>query len=89
VSAHWESAPVTLGSTRTVDLTYDFYGFPRRYYEIRYEAPGAPDLAASVRTLMPDSEPVADDPKGLLSHARMIEDRSRISFKSHGLLMIR
>lgn len=28
VSAHWESAPVTLGATTPVPLTYDFYGFP-------------------------------------------------------------
>ena len=28
VSAHWESAPVTVGATRTVPLVYDFYGFP-------------------------------------------------------------
>ena len=42
VSAHWESAPITLGATTQVPLTYDFYGFPRRYYEQRYDAPGAP-----------------------------------------------
>ena len=47
VSAHWESAPITLGATTQVPLTYDFYGFPRRYYEQRYDAPGAPELAAN------------------------------------------
>jgi 4,5-DOPA dioxygenase extradiol len=72
VSAHWESAPVTLGSTRTVELTYDFYGFPRRYYEIRYEAPGAPELAATVRALMADTEPVADDPERGLDHGAYV-----------------
>src|SRR5260370_20702934 len=51
VSAHWESAPLTVGATSTVPLVYDFYGFPRRYYDITYPAPGAPDLAARVRTL--------------------------------------
>ena len=55
VSAHWESAPITLGATTQVPLTYDFYGFPRRYYEQRYDAPGAPELAAKVRALMPDA----------------------------------
>jgi 4,5-DOPA dioxygenase extradiol len=72
VSAHWESAPVTLGATRTVPLTYDFYGFPRRYYETRYEAPGAPGLAATVRALMPDHEPVADDPDRGLDHGAYV-----------------
>ncbi len=28
VSAHWESAPLAVGATRTVPLTYDFWGFP-------------------------------------------------------------
>jgi hypothetical protein len=29
VSAHWESAPLTLGATETgVPLTYDFHVFP-------------------------------------------------------------
>ena len=72
VSAHWESAPVTLGATRTVPLTYDFYGFPRRYYDIRYESPGAPELAAAVRALMPDDEPVADDPERGLDHGAYV-----------------
>lgn len=45
VSAHWESAPLTIGATTTVPLVYDFYGFPKRYYETTYPAPGAPELA--------------------------------------------
>src|ERR1051325_4715247 len=48
LSAHWEQRPITLGATRTVPLYYDFYGFPERYYEVTYPAPGAPDLAAEV-----------------------------------------
>ena len=37
VSAHWESAPLTVGATDgTTPLTYDFYGFPQRYYEMTY-----------------------------------------------------
>ncbi len=27
-SAHWESAPITLGATMPVPLTNEFYGFP-------------------------------------------------------------
>ncbi|WUU94039.1 dioxygenase [Spirillospora sp. NBC_01491] len=54
VSAHWEEAPLTIGATRTVPLVYDFWGFPQHYYDVRYEAPGAPELAADVRKLLPD-----------------------------------
>lgn len=52
VSAHWENAPLTVGATTTVPLVYDFWGFPRHYYDVTYEAPGAPALAASVRALL-------------------------------------
>lgn len=53
VSAHWQTAPMALSATRPVPLVYDFYGFPRHYYELTYDAPGAPELAARVRGLMP------------------------------------
>ncbi|WP_191305115.1 dioxygenase family protein [Lentzea cavernae] len=52
VSAHWEEAPTTIGATTTVPLVYDFWGFPQRYYEVKYEAPGAPELADDVRKLL-------------------------------------
>src|SRR5579859_6299351 len=48
VSAHWESAPLTIGAITNVPLVYDFYGFPQKYYDITYPSPGAPDLAARV-----------------------------------------
>lgn len=73
VSAHWESAPLTLGATADgVPLVYDFYGFPERYYRVIYEAPGAPELAARVRALMPDTEPVAEQPDRGLDHGAYV-----------------
>jgi 4,5-DOPA dioxygenase extradiol len=52
ISAHWENTPTAISATRTVPLYYDFYGFPRHYYEVKYPAPGAPELAESVRRLL-------------------------------------
>jgi 4,5-DOPA dioxygenase extradiol len=52
LSAHWTHNPVRLGATRPVPLVYDFSGFPRRYYETLYPAPGAPELAAGVEQLL-------------------------------------
>lgn len=49
LSAHWERAPLAVGATAPRPLVYDFYGFPRRFYELTYPAPGAPELAARVR----------------------------------------
>src|SRR5690606_7534453 len=64
-SAHWEAAPLMLGATETVPLVYDFGGFPRRYYEVTYPAPGAPELADQVAAMMPDTEHVVRTDRGL------------------------
>ena len=52
ISAHWEEMPIALGALRTVPLYYDFGGFPEKYYKVKYPAPGAPDLAARVKSLL-------------------------------------
>ncbi len=73
VSAHWEERPTTLGATRTVPLVYDFYGFPERFYQTRYPAPGAPELAVRVRQLLHQNEmAVADDPARGLDHGAYV-----------------
>lgn len=63
VSAHWEAAPLSVGATRRVPLVYDFWGFPEHYYRVRYDAPGAPELAADVRKLIPGVH--QDEERGL------------------------
>ena len=45
VSAHWEERPVYLAATRTVPLVYDFYGFPAKYYAVKYPAPNPVNTA--------------------------------------------
>ena len=72
VSAHWESAPVTVSATTRVPLVYDFYGFPEHYYRMRYDAPPSPELAATVASLMPDSEPVRQMPTRGLDHGAWV-----------------
>jgi 4,5-DOPA dioxygenase extradiol len=72
LSAHWEQKPVTIGATGTVPLVYDFYGFPARYYAVRYPAPGAPDLARRVRTLLARTQPVAEEAERGLDHGAYV-----------------
>jgi 4,5-DOPA dioxygenase extradiol len=73
ISAHWEERPATLGATSTVPLVYDFYGFPERYYQTRYPAPGAPALARRVRELLgAKSMPVAEEPQRGLDHGAYV-----------------
>src|SRR5262245_52056048 len=57
VSAHWESAPISL-SAAGAPLVYDFGGFAPRYYAMEYATPSADALARRVAAMMPDEEPV-------------------------------
>lgn len=72
VSAHWQTAPMAISSTHRVPLVYDFYGFPQHYYDLTYEAPVAPELAARVRGLMPSSEPVIEREHRGLDHGAWV-----------------
>jgi 4,5-DOPA dioxygenase extradiol len=73
VSAHWEERPTTLGATRSVPLIYDFYGFPEQYYQTKYPAPGAPDLAARVRDLLGQRGiAITEDPDRGLDHGAYV-----------------
>src|SRR5262245_1194579 len=73
VSAHWEAAPLTIGATaNAAPLVYDFWGFPERYYQATYPAPGAPGLAAKIRGLLSGIESVADAPDRGLDHGAYV-----------------
>jgi 4,5-DOPA dioxygenase extradiol len=73
VSAHWENAPLAIGATTTVPLVYDFWGFDERYYQVTYPAPGAPELADSVRKLLSaPATPVVDVPDRGLDHGAYV-----------------
>ena len=66
VSAHWESAPITLSSpVANTPLVYDFSGFDRKFYEMTYNAPDASVLSAKVAALMPKTESIAQSNRGL------------------------
>ena len=66
-SAHWETpAPELTGAARPVTI-HDFYGFPQPLYQIRYPAPGAPEVADRARALLEKSGfgAVVDGQRGL------------------------
>lgn len=52
ISGHWEAAGFLLSSAAHPPMTYDYYGFPEHTYRIRYDAPGAPALAETVREML-------------------------------------
>jgi len=52
VSAHWESDELLVGGNPQPDTWHDFGGFPRALFEVQYPAPGNPELAAQVVSLL-------------------------------------
>jgi 4,5-DOPA dioxygenase extradiol len=48
ISGHWEEPSIRIASGERPELIYDFGGFPRALYELKYEAPGSPELASEV-----------------------------------------
>lgn len=52
VSAHWEAAVPTVSTSAAPPMLYDYYGFPPVAYELRYPAPGSPELAGRVGALL-------------------------------------
>lgn len=52
ISGHWEGERFTVQSGRQPGMIYDYSGFPPHTYEIRYRAPGSPEVANRVRELL-------------------------------------
>ena len=71
VSAHWESAPVSL-TPSGVPLVYDFGGFDPKYYRMTYAAPDATSLAQRVAAMMPSNEPVHQHRSRGLDHGAWV-----------------
>ncbi|CAB4535294.1 unannotated protein [freshwater metagenome] len=66
VSAHWESAPISISSpVAGTPLVYDFGGFAQKFYEMTYQTPDASALAARIAAMMPDNEPLHESRRGL------------------------
>jgi len=51
-SAHWEETVVSITASAAPPLMFDYYGFPPETYQYEYPAPGHPQLAGRVQTLL-------------------------------------
>jgi aromatic ring-opening dioxygenase catalytic subunit (LigB family) len=69
ISGHWEAPGFTVSTAAQPPMEYDYSGFPPETYQIRYPAPGAPELAARVKQLVQDSGlAVGEDPERGFDH---------------------
>jgi Uncharacterized conserved protein len=66
VSAHWMTRGSTLVDISRMPKTiHDFYGFPEELFAQQYPAPGAPDVAKEVVSLLSSHHAEGDDTWGL------------------------
>ena len=52
ISGHWEEDAPALQSSIHPEMLYDYYGFPKESYKFSYPAPGHPELAERISTLL-------------------------------------
>lgn len=68
VSAHWyidATAVTAMAAPRTI---HDFYGFPQELFDVKYPAPGAPDLAAQIAEVVKPERVALDDDSWGIDH---------------------
>lgn len=65
ISAHWFVPGTGVTVTTAPRTIHDFGGFPRELYQMKYPAPGDPELARRVQQLLEPTPVVLDDSWGL------------------------
>jgi 4,5-DOPA dioxygenase extradiol len=65
ISAHWLTNGTSVTAMPMPKTIYDFGGFPQALYDVKYPAPGSPELASQVQTLFEKDVVKLDDTWGL------------------------
>lgn len=65
ISAHWETKGTYLTAMEVPRTIHDFGGFPDALYEVKYPAPGSPELARKTCDLFPGNQAGLDESWGL------------------------
>lgn len=56
VSAHWETNGTFVTAMEKPKTIHDFGGFPKQLYEVQYPAPGNPELAKEVKSIVKNTD---------------------------------
>lgn len=73
LSAHYDAAGIEITGAAHPETIHDFGGFPRELYQLRYEAPGDPALAADLAgRLSAQGLPARVEPRRGLDHGAWI-----------------
>lgn len=66
VTAHWSEQQPSISSGRSHQLYYDYGGFPKESYQLKYPAPGSPEAAGDVKRALEEAgfKPVMDEKRG-------------------------
>ena len=68
ISAHWETKGTKVTAMEFPKTIHDFGGFPKELYEVQYPAPGHPELAKEISTIVQPEETVHLDHQWGLDH---------------------
>jgi len=60
VSAHWETLGTMVTAMDKPKTIHDFYGFPKKLFDVEYPAPGSPEFATLTQKTV-KSFPISDD----------------------------
>lgn len=67
VTAHWTTEHPTISNAAKHELYYDYYGFPKEAYGLKYDAPGSSGVAREVFDVLRGigMSPVMDGERGM------------------------
>lgn len=68
VSAHWETKGTAITAMQNPRTIYDFSGFPSALFEVKYPAPGDPELAQYIKEVLKHYTPIELDQLWGLDH---------------------
>jgi 4,5-DOPA dioxygenase extradiol len=65
ISAHWETRGTQVTAMEQPKTIHDFGGFPKELFAVQYPAPGSPELAKEIKSMIGKTEVALDDKWGL------------------------